>query len=57
MTGLRELGLMPVEALQPGADRRDYLRRPDLGRMLDPESLRLLTGRGGGGCDLAIVDR
>ena len=55
MTGLRELGLSPLELSSRARTRRDYLRRPDLGRMLDAESQRLLTGRRGGGCDLAIV--
>jgi ethanolamine ammonia-lyase small subunit len=54
-TGLRELGLMPVALSSRAQTRRDYLRRPDLGRMLDPESQRLLTGHCRGACDVAIV--
>ena len=37
------------------ATRRDYLRRPDLGRMLDPASPQLLASRDGSPCQLAIV--
>ncbi len=36
-------------------DRRDYLRRPDLGRTLDPDSQARLAGRAQGPCDLALV--
>jgi ethanolamine ammonia-lyase small subunit len=36
--GLGELGLQPVEVASRAADRRQYLRRPDLGRRLDPTS-------------------
>jgi ethanolamine ammonia-lyase small subunit len=55
MAGLRELGLSPVALSSRAKTRRDYLRRPDLGRMLDPESQRLLTGQRSGGCDVAMV--
>jgi ethanolamine ammonia-lyase small subunit len=55
MAGLRELGLSPVALCSRAQTRRDYLRRPDLGRMLEPESQRLLTSHGRGGCDVAIV--
>ena len=44
MAGLRELGLSPLELSSRAQTRRDYLRRPDLGRMLDAESQRLLDG-------------
>ena len=37
------------------ATGKDYLRRPDLGRMLDPASQHLLASRNGGPCQLAIV--
>ena len=40
MTGLRELGLSPVGLSSRAQTRGDYLRRPDLGRRLDPESQR-----------------
>jgi ethanolamine ammonia-lyase small subunit len=52
--GLRELGLSPLACASRAGTRADYLRRPDLGRMLDPESQHLLTG-GRGACDLALV--
>lgn len=45
MAGLRGLGLEPVEVLSQARTRRDYLRRPDLGRMLDPASRRSLESR------------
>jgi ethanolamine ammonia-lyase small subunit len=37
------------------ADRADYLKRPDLGRKLAPESHRLLDGQGSAGCDIAVI--
>ena len=52
---LRALGLDPVQASSRAPDRRDYLRRPDLGRMLDADSQALLAGRAGGPCDLVLV--
>ena len=36
-------------------DRRDYLRRPDLGRSLDEDSRARLADRTRGPCDLALV--
>lgn len=55
MTELAGLGLNPLEVSSQAPDRRDYLRRPDLGRMLDSESRRVLSERGGGPCELVIV--
>jgi ethanolamine ammonia-lyase small subunit len=55
IAGLRGLGLEPVEVSSQARSRRDYLRRPDLGRMLDPASRRLLEGRDKRPCELAIV--
>ena len=52
---LRALGLDPVQVTSRAPDRRDYLRRPDLGRMLDSESQRLLAGRAGTPCELVLV--
>jgi ethanolamine ammonia-lyase small subunit len=49
------LGLDPVQVSSRAPDRRDYLRRPDLGRMLDAGSHALLAGRASGPCDLALV--
>ena len=57
MRGLKDLGL-GLEACDVAScarDRKDYLRRPDLGRMLDPASQRLLTDQTGGSRQLVIV--
>jgi ethanolamine ammonia-lyase small subunit len=53
--GLNDLGLGAFEVGSRARDRKDYLRRPDLGRLLDPASQQLLASRGGGSCRLAIV--
>lgn len=53
--GLTGLGLAPLLVSSQARNRRDYLRRPDLGRMLDPVSARLLADRGGSPGLLAIV--
>src|SRR5215204_6518701 len=45
LSGLRECGLVPVQLSSRAKTRGDYLRRPDLGRLLDPESQRLLKDR------------
>lgn len=55
VAGLASLGLAPVLAASQARNRRDYLRRPDLGRMLDPASQRALADRSSGPCPLAIV--
>jgi ethanolamine ammonia-lyase small subunit len=55
LAGLRELGLSPLELRSRAQERGDYLRRPDLGRMLDPQSQRLLAEHRGEGCDVAIA--
>ena len=55
VSGLLDLGLEAVEVHSRVGNRTDYLRRPDLGRMLDPASQQLLAGRGGAPCGLAIV--
>ena len=54
-SGLSDLGLEALAVSSRAANRQDYLRRPDLGRTLDPESQHLLASRGGGACRLAIV--
>ena len=54
-SGLSDLGVPPVEVCSRAANRKDYLRRPDLGRMLDPVSRQLLAGHDGRACQLAIV--
>jgi ethanolamine ammonia-lyase small subunit len=53
--GLAELGLHPLQVCSRAGSRKDYLRRPDLGRTLDPASRQLLAGEGGGVGRLAIV--
>ena len=55
VASLLDLGLEAVEVHSRVGNRTDYLRRPDLGRMLDPASQQLLAGRGGAPCGLAIV--
>ncbi len=45
-------GLESVEVRSNVTDRAEYLRRPDRGRMMNPESGAALDGAG---CDLAIV--
>ncbi|MCA6110146.1 ethanolamine ammonia-lyase subunit EutC [Bradyrhizobium cenepequi] len=55
MTGLNDLGLQPLQVSSQVRDRRDYLRRPDLGRMLDPESRRALESHGKASGQLALV--
>jgi ethanolamine ammonia-lyase small subunit len=55
IAGLNALGLEAFDVASRARDRKDYLRRPDLGRMLDPASQHLLAGRNAGACRLAIV--
>lgn len=52
---LRALGLVVTEARSRAVDRRDYLRRPDLGRQLDPGSVEALASRASEPCQLALV--
>ena len=54
-SGLSDLGLEALAVHSRAENRQDYLRRPDLGRTLDPESRHLLASRGAGACRLAIV--
>ncbi len=51
----RELGLVAIEARSRAADRRDYLRRPDLGRQLDAGSAEELARYANEACQIAIV--
>ena len=53
--GLGGLGLAALHVASRAADRKDYLRRPDLGRRLDPASHDRLASHGGGASRLAIV--
>jgi ethanolamine ammonia-lyase small subunit len=52
---LTGLGLQSVQVSSQARNRRDYLRRPDLGRMLDPASQRMLASQRGSANQLAIV--
>jgi ethanolamine ammonia-lyase small subunit len=52
---LGDLGLEALGVHSRAENRQDYLRRPDLGRKLDPESQHRLASRSGGACRLAIV--
>ena len=55
VSDLRDLGLAALEVHSRARDRTDYLRRPDLGRTLDPASQHLLANHGGDMCRFAIV--
>jgi len=55
MQGFRALGLEPHEVRSRARDRKDYLRRPDLGRMLAEDSRHVLAAHRGTPCRLAIV--
>ncbi|WP_431202166.1 ethanolamine ammonia-lyase subunit EutC [Bradyrhizobium betae] len=55
VSDLRALGLVVTEARSQASDRRDYLRRPDLGRQLDADSAQLLARGASQPCRLAVV--
>jgi ethanolamine ammonia-lyase small subunit len=55
VSGLGDLGLAAVHVVSRAEDRKDYLRRPDLGRRLDPASHERLASHAGGACRLAVV--
>ena len=55
VAGIRALGLAVTEVRSRAADRRDYLRRPDLGRQLDAGSAEALAQSAAKPCQLAIV--
>jgi ethanolamine ammonia-lyase small subunit len=55
VSGLDALGLRPLQVSSCAQGRKEYLRRPDLGRQLDPMSRDLLASRDCGPCALAIV--
>jgi len=55
VAGLSGLGLQPVQLASQARNRRDYLRRPDLGRMLDPASRDALASHSRNAGQLAIV--
>jgi ethanolamine ammonia-lyase small subunit len=52
---LRALGLVVTEVRSQAVDRRDYLRRPDLGRQLDAGSAEALARGATEPCELAVV--
>ncbi len=52
---LDALGLRTLQVSSGAQGRKEYLRRPNLGRQLDPVSRNLFVGRDCGPCDLAIV--
>jgi ethanolamine ammonia-lyase small subunit len=53
--GLDALGLQTLQVSSCAQSRKDYLRRPDLGRKLDAASQDLLASGRRGACDLAVV--
>lgn len=55
LAGISDLGLAAFEVCSRARNRTDYLRRPDLGRMLDQASQQRLADGSGGPCRLAIV--
>jgi ethanolamine ammonia-lyase small subunit len=55
IAGVNDLGLQPLQVSSQARDRRDYLRRPDLGRMLDPDSRSALESHGQASSQLALV--
>ncbi|HEX9211227.1 MAG TPA: ethanolamine ammonia-lyase subunit EutC [Bradyrhizobium sp.] len=55
VAGISALGLAVSEVRSRAADRRDYLRRPDLGRQLDAGSAEALAQSAAEPCQLAIV--
>ena len=55
VAGLAGLGLQASQVSSQAGNRRDYLRRPDLGRMLDPASRRALDEQNIGASELTVV--
>jgi ethanolamine ammonia-lyase small subunit len=55
ISGLAGLGLEAFDVASRACDRKDYLRRPDLGRTLDQASQQRLADHKRGTCRLAIV--
>lgn len=54
-SGLAALGCETMRITSQTETRADYLRRPDLGRKLDPSSQAVLAARQALPCDLAIM--
>jgi ethanolamine ammonia-lyase small subunit len=55
ISGLGDLGLGAFDVSSRARNRKDYLRRPDLGRTLDAASQHLLASHNGNSCQLAIA--
>jgi ethanolamine ammonia-lyase small subunit len=55
LSGLAALGLETLAVSSRAHDRKDYLRRPDLGRKLDSKSQDLIASRHGQACDVAVI--
>src|ERR1019366_3770842 len=55
IAGLNGLGLAALDVCSRARNRKDYLRRPVLGRMLEQASQPLLASRNGGPGQPAIV--
>ncbi len=55
IAGLGSLGVPALEVSSQARNRKDYLRRPDLGRLLDPASRDLLAKHAGSPSRLVIV--
>ena len=55
ISGLNDLALEAFDVSSRARDRKDYLRRPDLGRTLDQASQQLLAGQKSSSCRLAVV--
>src|SRR5260370_2168549 len=55
ISGLGGLGLAAFDVASRVRDRKDYLRRPDLGRTLDPDSAQLPATPPGTPCHLPIA--
>jgi ethanolamine ammonia-lyase small subunit len=55
ISGLNDLGLAAFEVCSRAGSRKDYLRRPDLGRTLDQPSHQSLESYSGRACQLAIA--
>ena len=55
MSDLHDLGFATFQVASRALDRGEYLRRPDLGRLLDSSSERALADRAGKPGDVAMV--
>src|ERR1700704_3828761 len=55
ISGLDDLGFKGFDVFSRARDRKDYLRRPALGRTLDQASQQLLASHNGSSCRLAVV--